>query len=152
MVRKKRDHKAEYARRKARAKAAGYSGVTQYRRARKVLALPPRTSPVPKSVLERTAPDTVDRITITPDRRLRNESAAWSNTHSRVTNSQYDPSFSMARVRDYHKAFVDRLENLSRRKRAQGKRKNIYHYLVTWCGMPADKEWDEAWKSDLAPA
>lgn len=96
MARKTRDYKAEYAAAKRRATRAGYKSEREYKRVRKELALPPRTMPVPKRILE-----------ANPITALRRQSQAWSDAHSKRKNSRYRPSMPDAQVVKYHAAFVE---------------------------------------------
>lgn len=147
MARKKRDYKTEYAAAKRRAQAAGYKSQREYKAVRKSLSLPPRTSPVPKRVIESqrvgvtsAANDYSRRMS-----RLRREARSWSDKHSHIARSRYTPSMSDEQVSDYHNAYVERPTGLSRRKAALEKRRRIHHYLSRWFNLTP--EWDPLWRS-----
>jgi len=151
MARKRRDYRAEYARRKAAAKAKGYSGPREEYRARKALGFTKafRRSPtLPKAEL----PDfAIARLSTDSEMsRLRREAKEWSAGHSWVKASRYRGNMSNAQVRAYHHAYVERVTVGSRRGRAKEKRLRIYEYLTTY-GYPVEGG-PENWKSDLAPA
>lgn len=132
---RKRDYKAEYATRKARAQRAGYTGVREYSRTRKQLALPRNTSPVPKRILA--AEGSSPRIA-----RLRREAAQWSREHSRRAHSRYFSTLTDAQAERYWLAFVD--ENIPGRSAAERdfeKRIRIKRYLVPDF-LPGEKEWE----------
>lgn len=135
MPRRQRDHKAEYARRKARARAAGYTSVKAYSRARKELGTPRNASPIPRRVYDREQTGT-DNIV-----RLRREAAAWSDKHSATASSRYRPDMTDDQVANYHAAFVERITEGSRRGRARERRRRIRDYLVPdWI---SESEWDQ---------
>lgn len=102
MARRQRDHKAEYRRRKARAQAAGYTGVAQYRRARKASGVT-RTQPTPRFS---DLPSAVARQVIGTSRAKRRAAKAWSDAHSRVESSQYKSSMSDEDLENYYDAYV----------------------------------------------
>ncbi len=135
MPRKQRDYKAEYAKAKAKANASGYKSEREYKRARKTLRLPPRTSPVPKRVYERL--NATDPILS----RLRRESQAWSDAHSKSGRSKYDHRMSDDKLRLYHLAFVDPVTGETKRKRYLKKKAALRAYLVP--DHVDDKEWNE---------
>ena len=149
---RKRDYKADYARRKARALGKGYKSVREERQARQALGLTRpefrRTSTPGKGWLPDYAIAALGGGRI---KRLRAEAKEWSDKHSHVKASRYRANFSNAQVEAYHAAYVQRPDpNLSRRKRAIAKRISIYNYLVAF-GFPVEGG-PEDWKSDLAPA
>ena len=134
MARKKRDYKAEYATRKARAQKAGYTGVRDYSKARKALKLPPRTSPIPKQILAREGS--------TPSMaRMRMECLLWSNAHSRRPHSEYSPSLTDVQVERYWLAYVDTPEGATPAIVDFNKRIRIKRYLVPDF-LPGEKEWE----------
>lgn len=147
---RKRDHKAEYAARKKRAKKAGYSGVSEYRRARKVLALPRRKRLPPKQIIRRydtvTNRQTMDVIELSPGMsRMRREAAKWSALHSRYPRSEFDPGMSNKQVRAYHHAYVERPSGLSRRRTAREKRRRIGAYIADWYDL-SEAEWSQRYE------
>jgi hypothetical protein len=86
MARKPRDHKAEYQRRKAIAKASGFPSVRSYKRTRRTIALP------------RTQSFSISSI--------RRAGVGWSADHSRVFNSRYRMDFTDREAIDYYNAYV----------------------------------------------
>lgn len=86
MAARKRDHKAEYRRRKEIAKASGFPSVRSYKRTRKTIALPRRQS-----------------FSISSIRRA---GVVWSADHSRVYNSRYRMDFSDREAVEYYNAYV----------------------------------------------
>lgn len=129
MARRQRDHKAEYAARKAKARSLGYSSERDYKRARKELGISRRTPTPPK--VQAIATLSAGRSTNANMRRLRRESREWSKAHSHMANSKYRPDMTDEQVIRYHKAFVEPLPlGLSRRGKAKEKRQRIHDYLV----------------------
>lgn len=144
MVKRKRDHKAEYAARKAKAQARGYTSVRETRRARKVLNLPRRRHTPPKRVVERYNPSLMDSFEAR-ESKLRREARKWSDAHSRVDRSKYRDDMTNKELRAYHKAFVERPTGLSRRKAARAKRARIKSYIMDTYGM-SEVEWAAAYE------
>lgn len=146
MARKPRDYKAEYARTKARIKAAGFKSEREYKRVRKELGLPRTAAPAPRRILAASAPEKLQAAskpsaTSKEISRLRRECAAWSKKHSRKKRSEYRPSLTDDQVRRYHHAYVEELPKLSRRQRNREKRARLYDYLVPdWM---TDEEWKQ---------
>lgn len=133
-----RNHKAEYAARKAKAQALGYSGVSQYRGTRKALNLP-RTRRTPsRAVAVRYSP--VLGLPRSWVGSMRREARKWSEAHSHSPRSAYRPDMSDAEVRAYHRAYVQRVEGTSRRKAAREKRLRILNYVIEWHDVEPD-EW-----------
>lgn len=133
MARRKRDYKAEYATRKAKAQKAGYKSVREYSRVRKDLALPRRSSPIPKRILSTEGNN--PRIA-----RLRSESKRWSDKHSQRAHSRYRPELTDAQVERYWLAFVDEPTNRTIAEREFEKRIRIKKYLVPDF-LPGEAEW-----------
>ena|SRR6266540_3888185 len=126
MARKARDYKAEYRAAKLRATRAGYKSEREYKRVRRELALPPRTMPVPKRILE-----------TNPIVARRRESQRWSDAHSHKDTSRYSPSLTDRQAELYHAAYVAPYG----KRMSDAKRLDLIHdYLVPdW--MSQD-EWD----------
>lgn len=120
MARKPRDHKAEYAARKRKAQALGYSSVRKYRKTRKELELSPR-EPTPSRDIAR----------------IRRESKEWSDKHSLRRISKYKPEMPDDGVIGYHRAFVlHPYDDDTPRKRRRMK-----EYYTKWLGF-TESEWD----------
>lgn len=134
MAKRVRDYKAEYATAKRRAKQAGYKSQREYKRARKALQLPRNVSPVPRRVIER-----IDPGVLIPEgtKAIRTGNARWSNKHSRVPNSKWNPKWDDTRARAYHLAFV--LES----KHGPEKLSRLYDYLVALYAMVTESEWEQ---------
>lgn len=98
MASRKRDYKAEYARAKAKANAAGYKSQREYRVARK--GLTGRVSPVPAKVR---------------DRIRDNDSREWSRQHSRQPSSKFNTKWGRARRDAYYDIYVAPSLNPNRR-------------------------------------
>lgn len=146
MARRKRDYKAEYAASKRRATNAGYKSEREYRRVRKQLNLPPRTSPVPKRIIRNVRPEAINSGRTSSElSRLRREAKQWSDTHSLRKTSKYRDSMSDEEVRRYHRAFVQPVNEGSRRERARERRRRIQEWLV-----PDFMDYDE-WASKYQP-
>ncbi len=131
---RKRNYKAEYATRKNRAKAAGYSGVREYTRTRKQLGLKPnaRISPIPKAVL---------KDSNAKDWGMRSRAKIWSDAHSRTEHSRYKETLTNAQVERYYHAFVEDLPpGINEQKQDFIKRQRIKKYLVPDF-LKDDKEW-----------
>lgn len=147
MARKRRDYKAEYAASKERATRAGYKSVSEYRSVRKALRLPPRTSPVPKRILEAQPGNTVSGATANANRmaRLRRASRAWSDAHSKVANSRYSPRFSDAQVERYYAAFVDKeIPGKNRQERKASKADRLRQFLYP--DFLTKDEWEQHYR------
>jgi hypothetical protein len=114
MARRKRDHKAEYQRRKEIARQSGFPSVRAYKRTRKTVAIPRRQS-----------------FSI---RSIRRAGVVWSADHSRVSNSQYKMDFTDREAIDYFNAYVatkgDKMDKLNR----------LHNYLVG-NGLVTEEEW-----------
>jgi len=123
---RKRDHKAEYAAAKRRAKAAGYKSQREYKTVRKTLSLPPRAMPVPKPIYETSYPW------------KRAESKRWSKEHSRRYTSKYRDSLTDEQVEMYWRAYVEEFDE-SGKVGATAKRKRIHDYLVP--DIISEREW-----------
>lgn len=144
MARRKRDYKAEYARRKARSHTLGYRSPREEYKARKALNLP-RDFP---SMERKWLPDhAVEKLDGTRLRRLRKESQDWSNVHSHVNASRYSPRWGEERVEAYHHAFVQRVLFGSRRGKAKEKKLRIFEYIKRY--INPDAEWSSEWTSEL---
>lgn len=139
---RKRNYKAEYKARKRKAQRSGYKSVKEYAAVRKSLALPARSSPIPKRILETQKPGYVDSIIPSALGRMRAECEIWSTTHSQINRSEYKPSFTPEQVRQYHKAYVEYPAGLSRRKGAKEKKKRIGAYVKKWHKVKED-EWKQ---------
>lgn len=154
MVRKKRvrNHKAEWARRKALAAERGYSSPKQVTQARKAVygRLNSRRMP---TLSRSELPDFALPSPGGAMRQMRAECAQWSKAHSHTRNSQYKRSMSNAEVQAFYHAYVERVDRtaFSRRGAAKEKRLRIYQYLKEW-NPDAITGGPEDWKSDLAPA
>lgn len=135
MPRKQRDYKAEYQARKRKATQLGYTSEREYKRARKALATPRRQNPLPKAQALAISPT----LSI-PISRIRRASQRWSDAHSRVINSQYDPSMTDDQARRYWRAFVEDIPGVGKSKsRQKEKRNRIHDYLVP--DIMDEKEW-----------
>lgn len=127
---RQRDYRAEYAARKARAKAAGYTGVTEYSRARK--GLPRGASPLPKSA----------KLYAESDQRRR--AYKWSRTHSHSARSRYTASMSDKQVT----AFLDAFDvtwghtKAERRERLEA----LHDYLMEYDDDFDEGDWDESYE------
>lgn len=129
MPRKQRDYKAEYSARKTRAKAAGYSGVSEYSRARK--GLPRGVSPLPKSALT---------YQQSPERR---KAYSWSKAHSRNARSRYSASMSDQQVEAYLAAFEPAWGHT---KRSRAERLEALHdYLMEYDDVD-ESDWEESYE------
>ena len=117
MAKRKRDHKAEYARRKQLAKDAGLPSVRKYRAERKTLSLPRRTR-------------------LTPASRYRVTNKAWSDEHSRLDTSKWHPSFDDEKNRRYHNAFDRGYGEVERDEKLGW----LYDYLVYY-DLVTETEW-----------
>lgn len=145
MASRKRDHKAEYARRKQLAKARGYKGVREYKRTRKSLGLSRRDKTPPRSTARLRLATRAREATSTVTR-LRRECKEWSDTHSHVTRSKYHPAMTDDEVKDFHRAYVEyNPDGLSRRKAARDKRRRIGRYVLKWHDMSED-EWAQKYE------
>ena len=108
MATRRRDYKAEYARAKARATAAGYKSEREYKQARKRLGVHGgRVSPVPKRVLTAIVDAGADR-----DRAAR----AWSKRHSKVRESAWSDSFDESQRAAYFNIYVKPSRNRAKWK------------------------------------
>lgn len=154
-----RDYRAEEARRNAKAKQLGFSSRAQMRRAQrhgyqapkvKGRIVPTPTARVTPAKLRQFSAKPV-RATVkavAPDlRRLRRESQQWSNAHSRVDTSRYDPKFPASKVRRYHAAFVD---PDTRAWKIENGLDALHDYLVDEMGFYDDVEFDERYGVDIA--
>lgn len=114
MAKRVRDHKAEYARRKAKAQASGYKSVRQYKTARKTLALPRN-----ESVTD-----------------YKSASRQWSKDHSRLKTSRFNSNFKPERVTDYYNAYVRPYKTRAERLDA------IHDYLMKY-NLITEDEWKQ---------
>lgn len=142
MAARKRDHKAEYQRRKQLAQAKGYAGVRDYKRTRKQLGLKIRDTAPPKTkaqtLIKRLVSGRTSEIA-----RLRAEARKWSSKHSHGHTSKYRTDMTDAEVRAYHRAYVEyNPDGLSRRKAARDKRRRIGKYVADWHDMEPN-EWEQ---------
>lgn len=132
MVRKKRDYKAEYARRRARSLSLGYKSPRQEYRARKAVGMDRSFPSLRRSEL----PDFVINVLSGDDiARIRRENAEWSKGHSWVKESKYTGRMSNRQARDYNHAYVQRVKEGSRRGKAKEKKLRIFRYLQTYFGV-----------------
>ena len=134
MAKRVRNYKAEYQAAKNRATKAGYRSLREYKRTRASLALPPRTSPVPRRIVERVNPDALIPKEVAA---IRRGNKGWSDKHSRVPNSRWNPKWDDARAHGYHLAFV--LES----KHGPEKLSRLHKYLVQDYGMVTESEWEQ---------
>lgn len=139
MPRKSRDYKAEYARAKARAKAAGFKSEREYKRARKGLSVPRAASPVkrliPASELARADAKAKDIA------KIRREARRWSATHSHVTNSQYVNRMTDAQVIAYHRAYVEG-NKLAGPGAGKAWHNRLKEYMVDEMGLMDEEEFE----------
>lgn len=163
-----RDYRAEEARRNAKAKQLGFSSRAQMRRAQRHGYKPPRkgesgrgpikptkTAKVTPAILRRFSakpppPVRIARAAVAvavPIGRIRRESQAWSNAHSRVPTSLYDPDMAAARARRYHAAFVN---PDTRAWKIENGLDALRDYLVDDMGFYDDVEFDERYGVDIA--
>lgn len=168
-----RDYKAEEARRNAKAKALGFSSRAQQRRAQRHGLKLPRVGtsargPIKVTPTARVAPAVLRRYSakpppeptrlpvqavqavkrqLVPISKIRRESQVWSNAHSRVPTSLYDPDMSAARARRYHAAFVD---PDTRAWKIENGLDALRDYLVDDMGFYDDVEFDERYGIDIA--
>lgn len=117
MASRKRDHKAEYQRRKQLARQRGFVSVRQYKTARKTQALP-RSQPI---------------VNIAG---IRAENKEWSDEHSRLETSKWNPRLSDRKAIAYHNAFV--VERVA----GPDKLAALYDYLVEY-DLVSEDEWSE---------
>ena len=149
MARRKRNYKAEYARRKTRAVAKGYKTPHHEYRARKALGL---SRIFPSLRLDELPDFAFEKATGADITRRRQEAQDWSDAHSHVKASRYRRNMSQKQLDDYWRAYVEPYEQLgpSRRKRAKERRLRIFEYMTKY-GYPIEGR-QEDWKSDRAPA
>lgn len=161
-----RDYKAEEARRNAKAKQLGFSSRAQLRRAQRYGYQPPRVGKSPRGPIKPTkaakvtpavlrrysarppAPVTISGGTKTGSiAKIRRESQDWSNAHSRVPTSKYDPEFTANTARRYHAAFVD---PDTKAWKIENGLDSLREYLVDDMGFYDDVEFDERYGIDVA--
>lgn len=163
-----RDYKAEEARRNAKAKALGFSSRAQQRRAQRHGLKLPRKGSSPRgpikyagapivtpAVLRRysakplpvTIGGGVKLPTTTPIGKIRRDNQKWSDAHSRVPTSRYDPEFPADTARRYHAAFVD---PDTRAWKIENGLDSLRDYLVDDRGFYDDVEFDERYGVDIA--
>lgn len=165
--RRSRDYKAEEARRNQTARALGFTSRAQMRRAQRHGYKPTRKGESPRAPIRVTpeakvTPAKLRRYSAKPIqyisgpgggvddvRRLRREAQRWSNTHSRVETSHYDPSWPAKRVRLYHAAFVN---PLTRAWKIENGLDSLRDFLVDDMGFYDDVEFDERYGVDIAVA
>ncbi|SRR6266571_8838224 len=128
MARKQRDHAAEYARRKAKAQAAGYRSLYEARKTRKELRLKPTQKLIPKEQLRGKTPR---------EYRENKDARLWSLKHSRQSRSKFKPGQGSAYEKEYVEAFVNRRGKTHDQIMADLKR-----YLMDYEGLTED-EWEE---------
>jgi hypothetical protein len=87
MAKRTRNYAAEYARRKQIAQESGFPSVRKYRRTRERVKLPRKA-----------------RFNITS---IREANQTWSDDHSRLPTSRWDPAFNDIQALAYYKAFTD---------------------------------------------
>lgn len=136
---RKRDYKAEYARRKLRAQSRGYRSPREEGRARKALGLPRSFRSVPRNDLP---PTVVERITGAYMKRLRQESKDWSAGHSHTARSRFNNRWTNRQVEAYHRAYVERVTEGSRRGKSKEKSRRISEYVHDWTDI-GEKEWTQ---------
>lgn len=171
--RRSRDYKAEEARRNAKAKALGFSSRAQQRRAQRHGLKLPRVGTSPRSAIKVTGapivtPTILRRYSakpppppsrgpggmvaigkrqLTPIGTIRRQDQQWSNAHSRVPTSKYDPNMSAKRARLYHAAFVD---PDTKAYKIENGLDSLRDYLVDEMGFYDDVEFDERYGIDIA--
>jgi hypothetical protein len=128
MAKRQRDHKAEYARRLARAKAAGYRSPYEVRKARKALRLKPTQPVIPKDKLLGKTPS---------EYRHNKDDRLWSLAHSRVPRSKYKAGRGPRYDQSYLKAYVDKRKN----KTHDEVMDDLKAYLQEHEGL-SDEEWE----------
>jgi len=127
MARKPRDHKAEYARRVERAKAAGYRSLRESKRVRKELRIPRNKPIIPKDKLLGKSPK---------EYREWKDLRQWSLKHSRKSRSKYKPGRDKAYEDSYFNAYVNRKDKTHAEILA-----DLKAYLYEYEGM-TDEEWE----------
>lgn len=163
-----RDYKAEEARRNAKAKQLGFSSRAQLRRAQKYGYQPPRVGkstrgPIKPTKAAKVTPAVLRRYSAKPPPpvrvvqtaistatridKIRRENQAWSNAHSRVPTSKYDPEFNANTARRYHAAFVD---PDTKAYKIENGLDSLREYLVDDMGFYDDVEFDERYGVDIA--
>lgn len=124
MAKRKRDYKAEYARRKRTAQKAGYASEREYKRARKAVNTPRNASPISKPILIRQSPSAP--LTI---KQIRAANAKWSRQHSKRGTSHWNASASDSQARRYYDAFIGH-ENVIGPGANKAFNKSLRDYLV----------------------
>lgn len=109
MARRPRDHRAEWARRKAKAEAEGYHSVYEKRTQTRINRDATNSNQTGFT-------NQIDRDAT---------ALAWSALHSRKSVTQFDPDWSEARKTEFYNTFI-RIPNKGRRA------KDIYKYLRRW--------------------
>lgn len=165
-----RDYRAEEARRNAKAKQLGFTSRAQQRRAQRHGLKLPRTGSSPRSPIKVTPgapklvtpavlrrysarPPTPPRVVqairqvTVPIAKIRRQSQAWSNAHSRVPTSKYDPDFTAATARRYHAAYVD---PDTKAYKIENGLDSLREYLVDDMGFYDDVEFDARYGVDIA--
>lgn len=126
-ARRQRDHAAEYARRKARAQAAGYRSVYEAKKVRKELRLK-RTQPlIPKEKLLGKSPK---------EYRENKDVRQWSLKHSRKKRSKYKPGKPLDYQEAYFEAYVNR-----KGKTHDQVMQDLHEYLTEYEDL-TDEEWE----------
>lgn len=132
MVKRQRDHKAEYRRRKLIASRAGFDSVRKYKRVRKTLSLP-RTAKLTKQQIWPIAATISD---------IRTSNRVWSDIHSRTPNSRWNDKFNDDRAFYYHRAFVDEYGDDGDTMTKDEKLDRLHDYLVDY-DLVTEDEWNE---------
>ena len=136
-----RDYRLEEQRRNAKARELGFTSRAQMRRAlRQGTWTPVRASSSPRSRIVGSATPPPTRPEINTLAKLRRESREWSNKHSRVPTSRYNPDMTAAQVRAYHAAYVD---DDTRAYRIENGLDSLRAYLVDEMGYYTDDEFDD---------
>jgi hypothetical protein len=128
MARQPRDHAAEYARRKAKAQAAGYRSLREAKQARKTLRLPRNKPLIPKAKLLGKTPQ---------EYRENKDVRAWSLKHSRKARSKYKPGRDKEYQEKYFRAFVNR-----KGRDHEEIMQDLKDYLTEYEDL-TDEEWEE---------
>lgn len=123
MAQRKRNHKAEYQRRKEIARESGFPSVRSYRRTRKTVAI------------KRTQPFSIASI--------RKAGVTWSADKSRTPNSRYRMDFTDQEAIDYFNAYV------AKKGDSNDKLNRLHNYLVG-NGLVTEEEWKANYLGETA--